>query len=92
MSETPFNVRCQILGELWTEYKFDIEFEDFISFNDLALPLAHAFANGIIDESENMRVLINKTFDEYLSVCGIESDSGFENLADIFKLTGQGID
>lgn len=92
MSETPFQVRCQILGELWTEYKFDIEFEDFISFNNLGMTLAYAYASGIIVESENMRELINKTFDAYISVCGLESDGGFENLADLFRETNQEID
>ncbi|BAU99684.1 hypothetical protein [Aurantimicrobium minutum] len=92
MSETSFLVRCQILGELWEEYKFDVEFEDFISFNDLGLTLAYAFANGIIVESEKMRQLIDQTFDTYLNVCGLEKDIGFDNLADLFRETNQEID
>jgi hypothetical protein len=38
---TDFSSVCDILGELYANYKEDNEFKDFIDFNDLGLPLAY---------------------------------------------------
>lgn len=83
---TPFSNRCSILAELWVEYKNDVEFEDFIEYNDLGLPLAYAISAEIISTSKVAENFINETFDLFLQVLGLEGDTGFETLADVIVL------
>ena len=79
---TPFSKRCEILGDLWVAYKGDPEFEDFISYNDLGLPLAYALATEIVTKTPKAELFVNETFD--LLLTGLElADEGFETLADL---------
>ena len=79
---TKFSARCEILGDLWVAYKGDPEFEDFISYNDLGLPLAYAIATEIVTSTPKAEMFINETFELLLS--GLElSDEGFDSLEDI---------
>ena len=34
------------------EYRDDVEFKDFIEYNDLGLPLAYAIAEGIVEKTD----------------------------------------
>ena len=79
---TKFSSRCEILGDLWVAYKGDPEFEDFISYNDLGLPLAYAIATEIVTPTPKAEMFVNETFELLLS--GLElSDEGFDSLEDI---------
>lgn len=87
-TSTPFSNRCEILAELWVEYKNDTEFEDFLDYNDLGLPLAYAIATDIIPPSPKAEMFINETFDLFL-VSLERTDEGFESLSDIMLLDGE---
>lgn len=84
MSETPFEFKCSILSEIWMEYRDDEEFLDFIEYNDLGLPLAYAFDNGIIEDSPMARQFVDESYRVLLSGLDIEGDPGFETLDDVF--------
>ena len=82
---TPLDKRCAILADLWLRHDRDSEFKDFIEYNELGLPLAYAFANGIIDHSasDKAKPFINEAWD--LLLTGLEQDdTGFESLSDLF--------
>ena len=83
---TPFSSRCDILAELWVEYKHDAKFQDFFDYNDLGLPLAYAISVGIVSSSDLSANFVNETFELFLDVLGIESDTGFESLSDVIVL------
>jgi hypothetical protein len=83
---TPYSNRCDILAELWVEYKHDAKFQDFFDYNDLGLPLAYAISVGIVSSSDLSANFVNETFELFLDVLGIESDTGFESLSDIIVL------
>ena len=83
---TPYSNRCDILAELWVEYKHDAKFQDFFDYNDLGLPLAYAISVGIVSSSDLSANFVNETFELFLDVLGIESDAGFESLSDIIVL------
>ena len=82
---TPFSNRCDILGELWINYKTDEEFEDFFQYNDLGMPLAYSVSADIIKPNVLVEGFVNETFDLLLSALEIE-DEGFESLDDILGL------
>jgi hypothetical protein len=71
--------KCEILSDLWLNYKADDEFKDFIVYNDLGLPLAYAIAEGIVEATPIATNFINETFELLVAGLAIE-DEGFENL------------
>jgi hypothetical protein len=83
MDETPFEVKCEILSELWMDYRDDENFDDLFNYGDLAFPLAYAVTNNIIESNESVEKFIVEVFDLLVSSMGLE-DTGFEDLDDIF--------
>lgn len=76
---TPFETRCEILGELWIKYKHDPTFDDFISYNDLGLPLAYSVSTNIVKLTTKAEMFINETWDILINAMGME-DTGFGSL------------
>lgn len=82
MTKTKFKAKCEILGDLWVAYKGDPEFEDFIHYNDLGLPLAYAISTGIVEKTVKAKTFVNETFELLLDSLGLE-DEGYEILDEI---------
>lgn len=89
-THTPHSDKCEILAELWINSKDEPDFEDFISYNDLGLPLAYAISYGIVEPTELSEKFINETFDVLLAIYGLE-DTGFESLDDIVNLANDNL-
>jgi hypothetical protein len=86
-TNTPFEKRCEILADLWLNYKNDVSFSDFMEYNDLGLPLAYALSNSILDysASEKAKPFVNEAWDLLLSGMGVE-DIGYASLNDLLDL------
>lgn len=84
-TETSFENKCNILAELWVEYKGQDEFEDFIGYNDIGLPLAYAISVDIVKTSTKAEMFINETFELLLSGLG-KNDTGYEDLEELLGL------
>lgn len=82
---TTFTNKASILSDLWLNYRDDSEFQDFVEYNDLGLPLAYAFDAGIVPETETLVAFVSETFDVLLAGLSLE-DSGFEILDDLLDL------
>ena len=82
MPTTTFESKSLILGQLWLNYKGDDELADFFEYNDLGLPLAFAFAEGIINHTPTLEKYINESFDLLLAGFEVE-DTGFEDITDL---------
>jgi hypothetical protein len=63
-------------------YRLDTEFQDFIDYNDIGLPLAYCIANDIVISTDISERFINETFELFISGLELE-DTGFETLDDI---------
>jgi hypothetical protein len=85
-TETPFKTRCAILGTLWLEYSTDEDLEDFVSYNDLGLPIAFAIAEDIVETNPVAEGYINETWNLLLAALEIE-DIGFSKLDDLFAFS-----
>lgn len=88
MTATSFEDRCSILAELWMNYRNDQNFTDFISYNDLGLPLAYLLDNEIVKSTPLSLKFINETFDLLLGSLELQ-DNGYVTLDDVF-LDNQG--
>jgi hypothetical protein len=85
---TTFLNKCDILAELWLDYRAEEDFKDFVEYNDLGLPLAFSISQEIIESSPRAEVYINEAFDLLLAAVGTE-DADFDTLDDILILVGK---
>lgn len=83
-SLTLFFNKCEILAELWISYRDDEEFQDFVRYSDLGLPLAYCVSSNIIVASsdEPAGEIINETWDLLIAGLAIK-DNGYESLEEL---------
>jgi hypothetical protein len=84
MPTTTFDNKALILGQVWQEHRTDDEMADFFEYNDIGIPLAFAYAEGIINYTDTLGRYVSETFDLFLEALNIE-DSGFEDLPDLWN-------
>jgi hypothetical protein len=82
-SVTPFEVRCEILSDLWIGYREEPDFKDFTQYNDVGLPAAFLVAEGLADTTEKLSLMINETFELLLGALEIKEDIGFDDIDDL---------
>ena len=64
-----------ILGSLWIQFRDDEEFETFMEYNDIGLPLAYYTAEGIVKELSPLgEQYINETFDMFSQALNITEE------------------
>jgi hypothetical protein len=63
--------------------------QDFITYNDLGLPIAFALAEDIVKSTPLAEAYINETWDLLLTALKVE-DVGFESLDEIFAASDVG--
>ena len=82
---TYFSDMCDILGELYSNYKEDKNFKDFIEFNDLGLPLAYLTSENLCEPSDDGVRYITETWELFLA--GLKMpDNGFETLEQLLEI------
>ena len=83
---TTFEKRCEILADLWLNYRNDENFQDFVSYNDLGLPLAYALAEKIVDANDLTKRFVSETWTLLLASLQIEDTGSFDTLDDLLGL------
>jgi hypothetical protein len=81
----PFSDKCGILGQFWFEFRDDEKLADFISYNDIGLPLAWFIATGVVSPNAMAEDYVNETFNLFLSALEVteEDIEGVDNLNDL---------
>lgn len=83
---TDFEMRCEILGDLWLNYREDEGFESFIEYNDIGLPLAYLLSAKVVKTVDDMaRAFVDETFDLLLASLELEEDIGFTSLEELLS-------
>jgi len=86
--ETEFDNKCDILAELWLNYRDEVDFQDFVRYTDIGLPLSFMIAEGIVDNpTEAAKSFVSEAFDLFIAALGIQ-DTGFENLNEVLRHVG----
>ena len=85
---TDFTSKCEILGQFYSNYRNEKDFQDFMEFNDLGLPLAYFVSENLCEVSDDGVRYINETFDLFIASLEI-TDTGFTNLEDVFLAAGE---
>jgi hypothetical protein len=83
MPTTTFDSKALILGQVWMQHKTDDEMADFFEYNDIGIPLAFAYAEGIVNHTPTLEKYVNETFDLLLEALSLV-DSGFDDLQDLW--------
>lgn len=81
---TSFANKIEILSDLWINYRGDDGFQDFIDYNDLALPFAFSISEGLIQPQEAMTSFINDAWDMLLSALDVE-DLEYTSLQEVLE-------
>lgn len=82
---TSFEDICLILSELWINHKQEKKFADFISYNDLGLPLAFLIDSELVMPTEIAKKYVEETWFILLKSLNIEEDIGFSDLEQLFS-------
>jgi hypothetical protein len=83
-----FKTKCQILNQVWSDYKFEVDFKDFIEYNDLGLPLAALIDEEIVSSSPRAEVYVEETYLLLIHALGIE-DKDYDSLEAMFFEAGK---
>lgn len=86
---TDFSNICRILADLYSNYKEDVGFREFIEFNDLGLPLAYMTSENLCDVTSDGEKYIAETWQLFLASLNIE-DEGFESLDELLSAADSG--
>ena len=83
-TNTDFSSRCNILADLWLNYKDDAEFSDFIQYNDMGLPLAFFVSQEVVPSNDMVMNYVNETWELFLEALKIE-ETGFDTLDELLR-------
>jgi hypothetical protein len=76
------------LGQLWQDYRDETDFEDFVQYNDLGLPLAYLISQDIVKSSPQAEIYVNETFELFLMALEADMDEDYESLEDLLVRYG----
>lgn len=82
LASTPLSNKIEILSDLWIHHKNSREFEDFVEYNDLGLPLAYLINSGIVSVTPKAQMFIEETWELFLAGLEVE-DTGFGSLEEL---------
>lgn len=76
--------KIAILADLWLNYRDEPDFEDFIDYNDLGLPLAYILNEEIVSPTDVALAFVDETFSLLLAGLDVD-DEDFETLDDLLS-------
>jgi hypothetical protein len=86
---TNFSNKVAILADLWINYRDDENFEDFISYNDLGLPLGYIVNTELATPTDQGMLYINETFDLLCAALELDLEKDYESLQQMFELSNK---
>jgi len=83
-----FSDKCGILGQFWFEYRDDDKLGEFISYNDVGLPLAWFIATGVVTPNPMAEDYVNETFNLFIAALNVTEDElgEVDNLNDLLAI------
>jgi hypothetical protein len=82
---TSFEVKCEILSDLWINWKDDENLEDFVEYNDLGLPLAYLIHTELVTVNDEGIPYIEETFNLLCTSLGLDSDEEYITLNEMLE-------
>jgi hypothetical protein len=86
---TPFSNKVAILADLWINYRDDDNFEDFISYNDLGLPLGYIINTELATPTDQGIMYVDETFNLLCAALDLDLEKEYDSLAQMFELSNK---
>lgn len=83
-----FNGKCNVLAELWLDYRDDEEFKDFIEYNDIGLPLSYLIYSEIAKPTGIAEQYINETYELLTQALGVSDTALYDTLDEMLEESG----
>jgi hypothetical protein len=80
---TGYEIICEILADVWMDYRDDEAFTALMEFADIGFPLAWAISNGVVPNTDQAEDFVRNTWDLLLKTLNVQ-DTGFESMTDLF--------
>ena len=77
---TDFETQCEILSDLWLNYKENEELKDFIEYNDLGLPLAYLIHTDLAKVTDDGIPYVEETFNLLCAALELDMEADYLNL------------
>lgn len=75
-----FENKCEILADLWLNFRDEPSIEDFVDYNDLGLPLAYLIHSELVIPTELCMPYVEETYDLLAESLDLDSDEDFVTL------------
>ncbi len=85
---TDFSKRCEILSDLWMNYRDDEAMSDFVEYNDLGLPLAYMIHTDLATATDAGVLYINETFNLFCAALELDMEANYESLQQMLMMNG----
>lgn len=82
MAENKFNKKADILSDLWMNHRDNAEFQDFVEYNDIGLPMAFCASEDLARPTPMGKRMIEETYALLLAALDRE-DGDYESLDDL---------
>jgi hypothetical protein len=83
---TPFDTQCEILADLWLNYRHEESVLDLFEYFDLGFPLAFAHNQGMVKLEPVAKTMVETAWAGVLEAFGHEEDTGFADLSEIAEM------
>ncbi len=83
---TPFDTQCEILADLWLNYRTEEEVIPLFEYFDMGFPLAFAHNQGIVKLEPVAIAMLGDCWNGVLQAFGHEEDTGFSDLGEMAEM------
>ena len=92
MTSEPTNIdyskKCLILADFWLNYKDEEDFDDFVEYNDIGLPLAFMITENIVESTQVGEIYVNEAWELLCAALNVDSKQNYDTLEDMFLDAG----
>lgn len=79
---TPFMTRCEILGEVYTNFKTDERFSSLVEQADIGYPAAYMISSLMVEPNARLAGFIDEAWNDFLASLG-EADEDWASLSEV---------
>lgn len=81
---TNFDNKVGILADLWINFRDTKDFNDFIEYNDIGLPLAYFVHTELVTPADQAIMYIEETFNLLCAALELDLEGDYETLNEMF--------
>ncbi len=83
---TPFDTQCEILSDLWLNYRDEESVVPLFEYFDIGFPMAFAHNQGLVKLEPVAMEMITQCWLGVLESFGHEQDTGFSDLGEMAEM------